>query len=371
MIELSDFSARYRASRTEIDACIRRVLERGWFVLGEEGRAFEEEFARYLGVKHVVGVNSGTDALFLSLRALGVGAGDDVITVANTATPTVSAIRMAGARPVFVDIDARSFAMDPAGLRAAITRRAKAVIPVHLFGYPAPVDEIVAIARRAGLPVVEDVAQATGARLRGRCAGTFGRTGCFSFYPTKNLGAFGDGGAVATDSARVAASLRALRNYGEKSKYNNTSEGVNSRLDELQAAVLRWGLSRLEAWNGTRNKLARVYLDELAGAPIGLPPAGDATHQPVWHLFVIQVAHRKALREHLNAHGVQTAVHYPRPIYRQRAYRFLGYTRRDLPVTARVMSRIVSLPLHPEMTVSDARAVGRAVRSFHGDRNAS
>jgi dTDP-4-amino-4,6-dideoxygalactose transaminase len=369
VIALSDFPAKYRRHRREIDQAIRRVFTRGWFILGPEVEAFEREFAEHVGSAHAVGVNSGTDALYLSLRALGVGRGHEVITVANTATPTVSAIRMTGAVPVFVDIDETTFNMDPARLDRAITRRTRAIIPVHLFGYPAEVGDVLDVARRHHLPVVEDVAQATGAKLGRDHAGTLGDVGCFSFYPTKNLGAFGDGGAIVTDSVKLARQLKQLRNYGERSKYFNVQDGVNSRLDELQAALLRWGLGELEAWNTKRRQLADEYLRALAGTPLVLPPPGDKRHHAVWHLFVVRTRRRSALAAALAAAGVQTAIHYPRPICCQPAYKSLGYTAKDLPVTHRVMKEILTLPLSPEMTTADVQRVAAAVAGyFNGNR---
>ncbi len=310
-----------------------------------------------------MGVNSGTDAIYLSLRALGVGPSDEVLTVANTATPTVSAIRMTGARPVFVDIDSRTQLMDVNCLTRAISPAAKAVVPVHLFGRPAEMNPILAVARRHRLRVVEDAAQAAGASYEGRKVGTLGDCGCFSFYPTKPLGGLGDGGAIVTDSDRLAQHLRRLRNYGEKSKYRNVIEGVNSRLDEIQAALLRWGLTKLDQWNARRSRIAGMYLDGLAGLPLRLPPQADSGHEPAWHLFVIRSRRRSALMKYLHAHGVQTAIHYPRPIYRQLAYRFLNYTDRDLPVTAGAMAEVLSLPIFPEMTDRQVQTVCGLVRS--------
>ena len=365
MIKFNDFTVRYKGHRREIDAAVKRVFTRGWFILGEELQSFEAEFATFLGAKHVVGVNSGTDAIALALRAAGVGSGHEVLTVANTATPTVSAIRMTGAKPVFVDIDPRTSNMDPRRLAGAVSRRTRAIVPVHLFGYPAEMNEVLAFSRNHKLVVIEDCAQAAGARYRGRPVGTFGDLSAFSFYPTKNLGAFGDAGAVATNDDRYAASLRRLRNYGEESKYWNTTEGVNSRLDEIQAALLRWGLKKLGRWTARRSAIVSLYRTGLAGLPIELPPVGDERHEPAWHLFVIKAKERDDLQAFLKGQGIQTALHYPRPIYAQPAYRFLKYSDRRLPETAQAMSMILSLPLYPELRDADVRRVCKAIRQYY------
>jgi dTDP-4-amino-4,6-dideoxygalactose transaminase len=368
MIPFNNFQKKYAAHQKEIDAAIRRVLKSGRFILGKEGENFEKKFAEYLGVKYVVGVNSGTDALFLAIRALGIGAGDEVITVPNTAVPTVSAIRMAGAAPVFVDIDEKTFNMNSALLKKKITPRTKAILPVHLYGYPAEMDEIVEIAKKYGLKVIEDAAQAHGAKYKNKNVGTIGDVGAFSFYPTKNLGAFGDAGAIATNDAKIAEAVRELRNYGEVSKYKNKIEGVNSRLDEMQAAILSWSLKKLTAWNKKRTILAETYRKNLEGLPIVLPPAGDGARISAWHLFVIRADKRAELQNFLQQNGIQTGIHYPMPVFDQEAYAFLNISRDEFPSALANKDRIVSLPMYPEMEKSDAVKVCALIRKFYTKR---
>lgn len=365
MIPFIDFKRKYRLYHKEIDAAIRRVFERGWFILGPELKKFEEGFAKYLGVKYVVGVGSGTEAIFLSLRALGVGSGDEVITVANTATPTVAAIRMTGAVPVFVDIDENTFVMDTRLLGKAIGRKTKVILPVHLYGNPADMAEIMRIAEKYRVKVLEDACQAHGARYKSKMVGSIGDAACFSFYPTKNLGAFGDAGAVATNSKKIADMIFLLRNYGEVSKFNNMKEGVNSRLDEIQAAILNWGLGKINHWNKKREKLARIYLKNLRGLPIGLPKEADRVFQPAWHLFVIRTQQRDKLKIFLAERGIQTIIHFPKPIFKQPAYKFLGYKEIDLPVTTKLAKEVLSLPLYPEMEEKEVIYVCRVIKQFY------
>ena len=365
MIRFLSLKKRYFLYEKEINKVIGQVLKSGWFVLGKELDKFEENLAKYLGVKYVVGVNSGTDAIFLALKALGVGLGDEIITVANTATPTVSAVRMTGAKVVFVDIDVRNFNINPDLIEKKITPKTKAILPVHLYGYPADMGKIIKIAKNHKLKVIEDAAQAMGAIYKNRLVGTIGDMGCFSFYPTKNLGAFGDAGAVVTDNIKLAETIIQLRNYGEVSKYNNISEGVNSRLDEMQAAILNWGLKKLKLWNKKREILARIYLNELKSLPIILPPDSDKDHSAAWHLFVIRSKERDELRNHLKDSGIETAIHYPKPIFEQTAYEFLGYSGNDLPVTKKTMLEILSLPLYPELSEKQTIKICRAIKLFY------
>jgi dTDP-4-amino-4,6-dideoxygalactose transaminase len=365
MISFLSFKKKYKRYKKSIDATVQRVFDRGWFILGPELKDFETNFAEYLGVKFVVGVNSGTDAIFLALRGLGVRPGDEVITVANTATPTVSAIRMTGATPVFVDVEHKSHNLDASLLEKAITSRTKAIVPVHLYGLPANLDEILEFTRKREIAIVEDVAQAQGATYRQRSIGSWGNAGCFSFYPTKNLGAFGDGGAVATDDQGLAEQIRALRNYGEQGKFNNVMEGVNSRLDEIQAALLSWGLRHVEQWNRRREEIAHSYTRALESLPLELPQGSDALHKRVWHLFVIKTAERDRLRKYLSECGIETMVHYPTPIHLQPAYRFLGYGSADLPVTTELAGSILSLPIYPELTDSEVGKVCAAIKEFY------
>ncbi len=365
MVPFIDLKRRYALYKQEIDDVIGRVLKSGWFILGKELEMFEAKFAEYVGARYTVGLNSGTDAIFLALKALGIEHGDEIITVANTATPTVSAIRMAGAVPVFVDIDKEDFTINPELIEKKITLKTRVILPVHLYGYPANMERITEIAQKEKLKVLEDAAQAQGAAYKNKMVGTMGDIGCFSFYPTKNLGAFGDAGAIATNSKEAADAVRQLRNYGEVSKYNNEREGVNSRLDEIQAAILHWGLDKLDAWNEKRKVLAMLYLSELEGLPLILPPHSDKDHDVVWHLFVVRSERRDALKDYLKNRGIETAIHYPKPIFEQTAYKFLCESGNGLPVTTKVMADILSLPLYPEMRQEEVLEVCAAIKSFY------
>ncbi|HOG45616.1 MAG TPA: DegT/DnrJ/EryC1/StrS family aminotransferase [Anaerolineae bacterium] len=355
--------AAYVAYQVEIDAALRRVLQSGCYILGPEVEAFEAEFAAYCGAAAAAGVGSGTEALHLALAALGIGPGDEVVTVAHTAVATVSAIEMCGARPVLVDVDPASYTLDPQALRAGITPRTRAVIPVHLYGQAADLDPILDVARRQGIAVVEDCAQAHGATYRGRRVGTWGDVGCFSFYPTKNLGAFGDGGAVVSCDAALAERVRLLRQYGWRERYTSSIAGWNSRLDELQAALLRVRLAHLEEDNARRRRLAGLYGGRLAGGPVALPaemPYGEH----VYHLYVVRSAWRDELQRFLAARGVQTGIHYPVPVHLQPAYSRLGCGPGALPVTERLAAEILSLPMFPELSADDAGRVAAAVCEF-------
>ncbi len=344
MVPFNDLRPVHELHRDEYAAALRRVFTRGWYVLGPEGEAFEHQFAAYHGVAHAVGVASGTDALELALRASGVGPGDEVITVAHTAVATVCAIERAGARPVLVDIDPWTYTIDPEAVRAAITPRTRAIVPVHLYGYPADMPALLAVARAAGLCVIEDCAQAHGAWLNGQPVGTFGDLAAFSFYPTKNLGGFGDAGAVLTRDAGRAARLRRLRNYGQEQRYHHAERGVNSRLDELQAALLRVKLTHLDEHNAERRALAARYYAGLAG--VGLPPSGTPAVYPVYHLFVVRHPARDYLRQRLHAHGIETLIHYPVPVHLQPAYADLGKRAGSLPATEAAAREVLSLPLY-------------------------
>jgi len=362
-VPFGDLSRQYASIRAEIDDAVARTLSSGQFILGTEGAAFESEVAQYAGVADAVGVNSGTDALFLSLLVLGVGRGDEVITVANTAGATACAIRMAGAMPRLVDVDERTLTMDPAQVESAIGTRTKAVIPVHLFGQCADMDPITEVARRRGIAVVEDACQAHGAQDRGRLAGTIGDLGCWSFYPSKNLAAYGDGGMVLCRDAERGQALRRARNYGQTTRYTHASFGVNSRLDEIQAAILRVKLRYLDLWNERRNQIATMYSRRLASADVRVPEvAKDRRH--VWHLYVVRSRHRDALRAHLMACGIGTQIHYPIPIHKQEAFADLGMRDGDLPVSERAAQEILSLPIFPELTDDEVGYVADAIRSF-------
>ncbi len=347
--------------RDEILAAIRRVVERGRFVLGEEVQAFESELAASLGTQHAVGVGSGTDAIRLALQAAGVAGGDEVITSSHTATFTALAISMLGARPVFADIEAGGMTIDPARIEAEITPRTRAIVPVHLYGQAADLDAMVEIARRRGLALIEDCAQAHGALYRGRPLGTFGDAGAFSFYPTKNLGAYGDGGAVVTSNPAIAERVRRLRNGGQADRYRHVDLGVNSRLDELQAAVLRVKLRHLEHAVAERRALAARYDAELSG--VTLPRELPGRHH-AFHLYVVRHPRRDALMQHLAAAGVGSLVHYPIPVHLQPAYAHLGIGAGSLPETERAANEVLSLPLYPGLPVSQQQAVIEAVNAF-------
>lgn len=356
----------YLELKAELDGAIHDVLDESFFILGKQVEAFEREFAAYLGVPYAVGVGSGTDAIHLALRALGVGPGDDVLTVAHTAVATTVAISASGATPVFVDIDPATFTMDMGSLEAKRTRRTKAVVPVHLYGHPAAMVPLLEFARRSGLYVVEDAAQAHGAAYGSAKCGTFGDAAAFSFYPTKNLGAYGDGGAVVTRDAAVAERLRQLREYGWESgrRYYSVIKGVNSRLDELQAAVLRVKLRHLDEGNARRRRLADLYgqlLEGVAGIarPQEQPPASH-----VYHLFVVRAERRDALQAYLRSRHIGTQIHYPEPVHRQAAYLAQGYAPGSLPETERACGEILSLPIYPELPAADVRRVAGAIREF-------
>ena len=360
-----DLAAAYRAQQEAIDTAVARVLAGGWYILGPEVRAFEQEFAAFHGSPHAVGVASGTDALLLALKALDIGHGDEVITVAHTAVATAAAVELSGARPIFVDVDPQTYTLDPALLPAALSANTKAIIPVHLYGQPAAMDPILAFAKEHGLFVIEDCAQAHGAAENDRLAGSMGHLAAFSFYPTKNLGALGDGGAILCPDPALAARLRALRQYGWQERYISAEVGFNSRLDELQAAILRVKLGVLHQDNEARRRAATRYNELLAGYPIELPPERPSTRH-VYHLYVIQTEERDELARFLATQGIATAVHYPVPVHRQPAYLHYGYEPGSLPVTERLAARVLSLPMFPQITESQQTAVAQAVRAFYG-----
>jgi dTDP-4-amino-4,6-dideoxygalactose transaminase len=363
VISLVNLQAQYQALKPELDAAIAGVLERAAYIGGPELTEFEKWFAEYCGVTHAIGVSSGTTALELSLRALGIAAGDEVITVSHTFIASVAAITAVGATPMLVEIDETTGTLDPRALEQAITDRTKAVMPVHMYGHPAAMDEINAIAAAHGLAVVEDAAQAHGATYNGRRAGSLARVACFSFYPTKNLGAFGDAGLVATNDHELAGRVRLLRDHGRVSKYEHAIVGQTARLDNLQAAVLRVQANRLDEWNGKRRQVASWYRRHLAQVPVTLPVEA-AGSEPVYHLFVIRTPQREALREHLAARGIGVAVHYPIPVHLQPAYRELGYSQGDLPISERFASEVLSLPMHPFLDEAAVITVSRAVADF-------
>ena len=353
LIPCANPKAQYFAHKQEIDDAINRVLESGWYILGDEVGAFEEEFAVYLGVNHSVGVGNGTEALHLALAACGIGYGDEVATVSHTAVATVAAIELAGAKPVFVDIDPVTYNMDPDLLEKEITSKTKAIVPVHLYGHPAPMEEILAIAKEYGLCVIEDCAQAHGATYRGKRVGSFGAMACFSFYPTKNLGALGDGGAVVTNNPELAEKARRLREYGWVERYVSHTPGWNSRLDEIQAAILRVKLKHLDFDNARRIKLAKLYSERLFETGIALPMLQkDAVH--VYHLYVIRVKERGSLKAFLRSKDIGTTVHYPVPVHLQPAYEKIAVSLPNTEIAAR---EVLSLPMYPELTESQLQFV--------------
>jgi dTDP-3-amino-3,4,6-trideoxy-alpha-D-glucose transaminase len=364
-VPFNDLARRATTVRNELDAAIARVLDSGWFVLGEEGSAFETEFAAYCGSAHAIAVASGTDAIELALRALEIGPGDEVITQANTCVPTVAAIERAGATPVLCDVEPTAGLMDPESLAAAMGPKTRAAVPVHLYGQCADVDAIGVVAAEAGIEVIEDSAQAHGAELHGRRAGTLGRLGCFSFYPTKNLGAFGDGGAIVTDDDALAERLRLIRQYGQTDRYVHVTRGVNSRLDELQAAVLRVRLPHVDDWNHRRRGIAAAYTDALAGKPVRPLRVFEARFH-VFHLFVVDADDRAALQAHLDQRGVRTLVHYPYPVHAHEPYRSLGEGPVPLGVSERFCERILSIPLYPELTDGEVEVISAALAEFEG-----
>jgi dTDP-4-amino-4,6-dideoxygalactose transaminase len=364
MIAFFDLKRQTSSMQAEIVEAVERVLASGWFILGPEVEKFEQEFAAYIGVQHAIGVGSGTDALVIALRALGVGANvnDEVITVPNTAVATVSAIELAGARPVLVDVHPDTMLMDPTLVERAITPRTRVIIPVHLFGQAADLDPILAIAERHKLRVLEDCAQAHGATYHGRRVGGIGDVAAFSFYPTKNLGAIGDGGMVVANDADLTDRARLLRQYGWRERYQSDIKGMNTRLDELQAAILHAKLPRLEGWNAARRERAALYRQRI-GDRVALP-VEMSYGEHAYHLFVVRTPHRDALAAHLKSNGVGTAIQYPTPIHLQSAYRVLG-TPGSFPASEQLAREILSLPIYPELPLDDVEAIARAVNAFH------
>ncbi|HEX2206247.1 MAG TPA: DegT/DnrJ/EryC1/StrS family aminotransferase [Longimicrobium sp.] len=361
-IPLVELAGQYRMLRDEILPAMDGVMTEAQFILGEDVARFEEEFAAFCGAKHCVGVASGLDALQLALRAVGVGPGDEVITAANTFIASALAVTHTGATPVLADVREDDFNLDPEAVERAITPRTRAILPVHLYGQPARMDEIMDIARRHGLRVVEDACQAHGARYGAARAGAMGDAGCFSFYPGKNLGGYGDGGAVVTDDPGIAERLRLDRNYGSRIKYVHDSAGFNSRLDTLQAAVLRIKLRRLDGWNARRRELAALYRELLADAGVLLPQEMRGVEH-VWHLFVVRHPERDRLMAELHARGIGAGVHYPIPIHEQAPYAGIRTVPESAPVSTMLSRQILSLPLYPEMTEAQVAEVAAAVRA--------
>ena len=355
-----DLKAQHSSIRGEIDAAIAEVIDSGRFVGGPILEAFESEFAAYCGVKHAMGVGNGTDALQLALKACGVGPGDEVITAAFTFTATAEAIVNIGATPVFVEVD-ESYTLDVSQVAGRINARTKAIIPVHLYGQTADMTPLMVLAEEHGLVVVEDAAQAQGARYQGQRAGSLGHIACFSFYVGKNMGALGDAGAVVTDNDRWADAVRQLRDHGRSGHYLHEVVGYNSRLDTIQAAVLRIKLRRLDAWNAARRRVAATYASALAGSGLALPKVA-AGREPIYHLYVVRAPNREALKQHLDQAGIGTGIHYPVPLHLQPAYRYLGYERGALPRSEAWADQVLSLPMFAEMTQDQVEQVAAEVR---------
>ncbi len=360
MIPVFNISKQHSQIRAELVKAMENVLDSGWYILGKEVEAFEKEFAEFTGTSHAVGVASGTDALYISLKALDIGPGDEVITVSHTAVATVAAIVQTGAKPVFVDICEESYTMDPSQLPAAISARTKAIIPVHLYGQAADMDPILAIADSRGISVVEDCAQAHGALYKGKKVGSLGLMGAFSFYPTKNLGSMGDGGIIVTFDESIARKIRLLRQYGWQDRHISTLSGINSRLDEIQAAILRIKLKYLDTWNQKRRALAELYGRHISHVT---KPAELSERKHVYHLYVIATPRRKDLMDHLKSRGIGTAIHYEFPVHLQGAYRKLILYEK-LPVTEKVCSQIISLPMYPELTAEDIKEISNSINEF-------
>jgi dTDP-4-amino-4,6-dideoxygalactose transaminase len=367
-VPMNDLSLQHATIRQEVEVAIAEVIDSCGFILGPKVRSFEDAYAEYCGVKHCVAVSNGTDALILSLRALDIGAGDEVITTPHTFGATGEAICHVGARPVFVDIEEEHFCLDPSLVEAAITPRTKLILPVHIYGHPADVTTMLDIAARHGLDIIEDAAQAQGARLGTKTAGAMGRVGCFSFYPGKNLGAYGDAGGVTTNDTTVANRIRSLGNHGQPSsgpKFHYDKLGYNNRMDGFQGAVLGVKLPHLDDWNERRREIAALYQERLAGVgDLHLPTvAADATH--VYHQFTVRSQHRDALSKHLQAVGVASAVIYPKPLHLTQAYAFLGQSEGSCPVSELACSQILSLPIFPDLTDDQVDYVADHVGSFY------
>lgn len=362
-VPLVDLHAQYQTIRPAIDAAIQSVIERTAFIMGPDVHAFEAEFARYCTATHAVGVASGTAALELTLRACGIGAGDEVITSAHTFIATAEAISAVGARPVFADIDQSTYNLAPHAVEALLTPATRAILPVHIYGQPADMDALAAIAAGHDIFLIEDAAQAHGATWTGRTVGVLGHAACFSFYPGKNLGAYGDAGAVTTNDAHIAEQVALLRNHGRHSKYLHDIKGYGERMDTLQAAILRAKLIHLADWTAARRRLAARYTELLAGCELVLPHVAPQAN-PAWHLYVLRTPERDAMLAYLNEHGIGAGVHYPVPLHLQPAYADLGYRRGDLPVTETVADTCLSLPLYPEMTDEQQEYVVTTIKRF-------
>ena len=361
MIPFLDLKAQYRTIKSDIDAAVHKILDSGQYVLGEEVELFEREFAAFHAADHGVAVNTGTSALHLALLAAGVGDGDEVITVPFTFVATVAAIRYTGARPVFVDVDPVSFTMDVTQIESKITPRTRAIVPVHLYGHPADMDPILEIAARHGLTVIEDACQAQGAIYKNRPVGALGHAGCFSFYPGKNLGAYGEGGMVTTNDAGMQKTMRMLRDWGQEKKYYHVLKGFNYRMEGFQGAILRVKLRHLAAWSEARRERATAYDRLLAGNELVQAPAAPANGKHVYHIYAVRTDDRAGLMRTLQANGIGTGIHYPIPVHLQEAHADLGYKKGDFPESERAADQVLSLPMFPELAITDVEVVAAAI----------
>ena len=362
MTLFNDFKKEYAHTKKDIDKAMVKVAKSGWYILGKEASNFEKEFAKFVGTKHAIGVANGLEALQISLMSLGIKEGDEVITTSLSAIATALAIKAVGAKPVFADID-EFYHLDPEDIEIKITRKTKAIIPVHLYGQPAEMGKIIALAKKHKLYVIEDCAQSHGAKFRKKMTGSMGIAGCFSFYPTKNLGALGDAGAITTNDSNLAEKCRMIRNYGQITRYEHPCLGINSRLDELQAAILRVKLKRLRESNAKRNKIAKLYRKELRGITQIKLPKERAGASHAYHLFVIETENRGELQKYLSEKGIPTLIHYPIPIHKQKSFRELNSL--SLPQTENKVKKILSLPCHPYLEEKEIKFISQAIRSFY------
>jgi len=363
-IPLLDLKKQYLSIKKEIDGAIKRVLDNTQFILGENVRKFEKEFSDFCNTRYAIGVGDGTGALYLAVRALGISKGDEVIIPVNTYIATAEAITLNGAKPIFVDIDLDTFNIDVSKIEKVITKRTKAIIPVHLFGQPADMFPILKIARKYKFYVIEDCAQAHGAKYKGRKVGSMGNIACFSFFPAKNLGAYGDGGAVVTNSSKLAEKIRMLRNHGRKEKYLHKIEGINSRLDEIQAAILRVKLRSLNKWNKARQKNAKIYDKLFQNTNDIITPRIIKNTQSVYYFYTICVKNRKKIQKKLKEKGVSTGIHYPIPLHLQPAYKYLGYKKGDFPKAEKQSNEILSLPIYPELTEKQIKFIVNIIKKY-------
>ena len=359
-----DLRQQYRSIKDEVNASVQQVMDSCRFVLGENVKSFEKEFASFCGTEYAVGVANGTDALRLALLACGIGKGDEVITVPNTFIATTEAISQTGAKIAFVDVNSSTYNIDVSQIEGAINERTRAILPVHLFGQPADMDPIMEVARKYNLEVIEDACQAHGAEYKGKKAGSIGDVGCFSFYPSKNLAAFGDGGMVVTNSDEIAQRVKTLRDHGHIRKYEHLVEGYNSRLDEIQAAILRVKLKKLNEWNNLRLRNASIYNELLKDVDEVITPFEAEYTKHVYHLYVIRTEKRDELQEYLKSNGIFTGLHYPIPLHLQKAYKYLGYNEGDFPVAEECSKQILSVPMFPELTREEIKEVVSEIKTF-------